>query len=527
MRDAILTALAIGAGGAAAAGLVLGQPRRRAAALGLALALAATAITIEAWNDARFQDLRDSPLALSGAAAVGMTLVAGLVVLLRRMPSAFPILAVAALPFRIPIEAGGGSANLLLPLYVVIAAGVVAAAIDAFREPAPAPAQGSREESAASGLTDLAAVWLPRVLAASVLIYALQAGYSRDLPQALENLCFFYVPFATLFALLLTVRWSRPLLVATFVVLVAEALLFAIVGFIEYAVRDLLWNPRVEAANLFHPYFRVNSLFWDPNILARYLAISAAAATALMLWTRSTRIALGSAAAALLMLATIGITFSQSGLLALLAALGTLAALRWSARLTLTIAGLSAAAAVILLLVGPGDQSSGRGELIEGGLELAEERPIGGWGSGSFSKRFTARFGAGEEGPPVSHTEPITIAAEQGAIGLIVYVVLIATALATLLARLASFAPGLRASGAGSRDPPLREPDAIAFAAARVAVVAGFVGMLVHSLSYAAFLTDPITWTLLAIGLPLVRAPLPAEASEPRRERAVVAPAGA
>ena len=43
----------------------------------------------------------------------------------------------------------------------------------------------------------------------------------------------------------------------------------------------------------------------------------------------------------------------------------------------------------------------------------------------------------------------------------------------------------------------------------RVAVVAGFVAMIVHSLAYAAFLTDPITWALLAAGFALAREPAP------------------
>ena len=37
----------------------------------------------------------------------------------------------------------------------------------------------------------------------------------------------------------------------------------------------------------------------------------------------------------------------------------------------------------------------------------------------------------------------------------------------------------------------------------RVAIFAAFTAMIVHSFVYAAFLTDPLTWALLAAGLAL------------------------
>jgi len=60
--------------------------------------------------------------AVLGAAVV----IAGLVVLMRANPDAFPLLAVLALPFRLPISAEGRTVNLLIPLYLVVAAGVLA-----------------------------------------------------------------------------------------------------------------------------------------------------------------------------------------------------------------------------------------------------------------------------------------------------------------------------------------------------------------------------------------------------------------
>jgi hypothetical protein len=43
--------------------------------------------------------------------------------------------------------------------------------------------------------------------------------------------------------------------------------------------------------------------------------------------------------------------------------------------------------------------------------------------------------------------------------------------------------------------------------AARAAVLAAFVALLVHTMAYAGFFEDPITWVLLAIGASLAAAP--------------------
>ena len=42
-------------------------------------------------------------------------------------------------------------------------------------------------------------------------------------------------------------------------------------------------------SNDFHTYFRVNSLFWDPNIYGRYLALVIVALVAALLWARERR----------------------------------------------------------------------------------------------------------------------------------------------------------------------------------------------------------------------------------------------
>jgi hypothetical protein len=110
---------------AAAGGLLLPKPAQRATAMLIALALVPVLVIGEVWDSPQFRTVRDhGPLSLAAACA-GIVLIGLLTRLFLRRPNALPLLAVAALPFRIPLNVGGETANLLVPLYVVIAAGVI------------------------------------------------------------------------------------------------------------------------------------------------------------------------------------------------------------------------------------------------------------------------------------------------------------------------------------------------------------------------------------------------------------------
>jgi O-antigen ligase len=417
------------------------------------------------------------------AAVLGAAIViAGLVVLMRANAEALPLLVVLALPFRLPISAEGRTVNLLIPLYLVVAAGVLAHLL---------PRLLRREERGPNTLE-----WL---LLASLALYALQTLYSSDRGKAAENLAFFYVPFALLFVLLRDVDWRRELLLRCLGIAVALAVIFAGIGFVEYARKELFLNPKVVAANQFDNYFRVNSLFFDPNIYGRFLALVMIAVTAVVLWWRNLRGVLWAAAILAWLLAGLVTSFSQSSIAALLLGLAVLAAYRWSVRWALYVAGglivlalavaLSAPASWHLGLKGNGgsanNATTGRAKLIEGGLELFADRPLQGYGSGSFQKEYERHSRASvENATSASHTIPITIAAEQGIVGLALYVALLVVAFLLLF------------RGAG-RSPP------------RIAIAACFAALVLHTFAYADFLEDPLTWTLLGIGVALSRAGLP------------------
>ena len=103
----------------------------------------------------------------------------------------------------------------------------------------------------------------------------------------------------------------------------------------------------------------------------------------------------------------------------------------------------------------------------------------------------------------VSHTTPLTVAAELGLIGVLLYAVLLAGA-------------GRALDRVRRRDQPLG-----------LALAAVFVALFVHSLAYSGFFEDPITWLVLAIAAAYLSRPqevTPAPPVVERRREAVPAP---
>lgn len=464
------------AAGAAAGAILLRPGRPRAILLLIALALFPTLILGDQWDSRAIADLRDSTGRMVALGALALAASAALAFIFRRWPMLLPLAIVAALPFRVPLHAGGDTANLLIPLYLVIAGGVLATA-----------ARDWRATSAVTGPAGPTA-WVPRLLAAFVALYALQVLYSEDFSKGLQDVCFFFVPFSLVYGLLRDVSWDRKLLTLVLWVVGVEAVCFVLIGSVEWLSRSLFWNDQVIRSNEFHTYFRVNSVFWDPNIYGRYLALVAVLAMSALMWARERRdLALLTTLVAVVWIGLVP-TFSQSSFVALLAGLAVLAALKWSLRWTLVAtAGLALAGVLVVLLAGGAEKistdrinidTSGRANLVSGGIHLFAQRPVYGYGSGSFPKAYRQHVRTREVPVSVSHTEPITIAAEQGLLGLALYTALVLAALWTM------------AGGLARR-----------LSVARAAVLATFVALLVHTMAYAGFFEDPITWVLLALGV--------------------------
>jgi O-antigen ligase len=472
---------------ASAAAILLPPSRWRSLAMLGALALFPILILGDQWHTHQIVDLRESTGKVVLLLLVGTVVVAALAAVFRRWPVLIPLAIVAALPFRVPLHSGGDTANLLVPLYLVIAGAVVATLLRDWGSPPPS-----------RGRPRGPALWLPRLLAAFVVLYALQGLYSEDFSKAVQNTCFFLVPFTVAYGLLADVEWDPRLLFWTLVLVAVEAVLFVFVGSVELVSRSLFWNDAVIRSNEFHTYFRVNSVFWDPNVYGRYLALVLVVVTTALLWVKDRRSFWLLAGTILVLWIGLAETFSQSSFIALLGGLAVLAALRWSWRWTLAavVAGLVGAFLVVVLIGGKGVDlgrinidTSGRADLVSGGAKLFTERPLEGYGSGSFQQAYREHRAKEKVPVTISHTEPITAAAEQGIVGLAIYGALIVVALWTMGAGMWASAPG--------RDPTVID-------AARAAVLATFVALLLHTLAYAGFFEDPITWVLLALAASLV-----------------------
>jgi len=302
-------------------------------------------------------------------------------------------------------------------LYVVIAAGALALVL-----------WGERSDEPQVG-------WIERTLAVFVVLYAIGALYTPDLARRRRRSASPRSVRAALRAAAaraLGPRADRALRAGAR----RLALAFVAVAAVEYASRRLLFHT---ALNSNQRFFRVNSLFYDPNIYGRFLALTMVAVAASMMWeSRRRRVALAAAVLAVLWLGLLG-SVSQSSIVALLAGLAVIAAVRFPPRAT--------AAAVVLVLVvvaavaigdsgrlhlnlsdtsSANNATSGRASLVKEGASLFSDRrsrasaparsPVntsGTWPARGLPVRVAL---AGGRDLGLAH-DAITIAAEQARSG--------------------------------------------------------------------------------------------------------------
>ena len=414
--------------------------------------------------------------ALVAAGAVGIVLAAAGGALLLRWPWVLPFATLACVPIRIPVDVGAEDANLLLPLYAVIAALAVALGWQLLRGD-----DRSRE---------LGPIGLP--LAAVVAWTGLALLWTDDLRQGAIFLAAFMLPFGLLAIGFARLPWSRRAVLGLYGALVVTAMAYAGVGLYQWATREVFWNPKLQVDNAYAPFFRVNSVFWDPSIYGRYLVVAILATLALVLLGLRRRLLAAGIAAIAVMWVGLLFSFSQSSFAALFA--GTLAAATfvWRWRVSAVLALLAVAVVAIGFATpqvrtkllhesraGLNSATSGRAGLVSNGLRIAADHPVLGVGTGDFRRAYADRTGLHGRDPKkaASHSTPVTVVAETGIPGLL------------LLAWLAvvSLGMGFRYRSSST--------------AGRAVLAAGLTlgAIAVHSLFYNALFEDPMTWGLLGL----------------------------
>jgi outer membrane protein assembly factor BamB/O-antigen ligase len=443
---------------------------------------------------------------LAVAAVVGVVAAGVGAWVVLRVPWLLAVATLACIPARIPVHVGSTEANLLLPMYGVVAVAALALAWELYDE-----RPRSRE------LGPLA--W---PLALFVGWDGMTILWTKDVRQGAIELLFFVLPFGLLSVSLARLPWSRTWVTGLYVQIAAMALVFASIGIVQYETRQIFWNPKVRVDNAYAPsgwFYRVNSVFYDPSIYGRFLVIAILASLVVLLWHRGDplwRIAVG---------LTLGITwaglfpsFSQSSFLALLAGTALAAVVVWRWR-SLFLVGVAVLALALAVLASPtlrhklqhkstsslSDVTSGRSTLVSRGLKLAVHHPVIGVGVGGFKRAYAdlAHLKGKEPKAAASHTTPITVAAETGVPGLLLFLVLIGSTMWLAFRRLTRGLDG----------------------AARLAFGLALTAILVHCIFYNDLFEDPTFWALLALvvigarTLEPVRAPAAAAPARPRRRR--------
>jgi putative inorganic carbon (hco3(-)) transporter len=408
------------------------------------------------------------------AAAAGLTVVGvALAAVILWRPWLVALGALALAPARIPVDLGGEEAKLLVPLYVVVVGASFALGWQVWRGD--------------SRVRELGPIGWPAALL--VAWFGLSLAWTEDVGNGAVALVAFYLPFGLLAVVLARLPWSRRWLTALGVQLVAMALVFAGIGIFQWATREVFWNPKLIVGNAYAPIYRVNSVFWDPSVYGRFLAVAVLVLLVVVVFGPARRAAIAAALAIGAVWTGLVFSFSQSSFGALIAGVLAVAAIAWGRR------GLVAFGLVVLALLAVGfaapsvrsavrkdfdRATSGRSTLVGNGLRIAGDNPVAGVGLGSFERAYAARTGLEGDEPKraASHTTPVTVAAETGLPGLALLGWLLAVPL-MLGFRRASRSFAGRAS---------------------LIVALVLLAIAVHSLFYNAFFEDPMTWGALGLG---------------------------
>jgi O-antigen ligase len=474
------TAQIAAVGGALGSALVLLARGRLPLLAGLVLlALAEAGMALAFAGGGGLIDALGSAAGLAAAVVGAAVLCAAALVLVRR-PALVPLVVLAVAPLRPPIAfdsnsrflitiAQDGRLGRLLPLYFVLAAAGLALAWRALRgvELRPLPPAIARPAAAFFAFAFLSLLWADSV----------KAG--------VDLLAYFTLPFVVLLATVARSAYPDWLPRALGKLGVVLASLFAALGLWQAVTHKLFfYAPNLEVSNANTSYFRVTSLFGDPSLYGRHVVLGLAVVLSVFAVGRLRP----RTAIALIVLLWLGLFFSysQSSFVALVVVALAIALAAGDARVRRAVAavavvGVLAAAAFGVVKLADGGSlrqvTSDRTSRVQDATRVIRHHPVVGVGIGNQAR--VSRRLAGSDRPTanfVSHTTPLTVAAELGVIGVALYAWLIVGGAKLLL----EVARRERALG--------------------LALGASFLALFVHALFYSGFLEDPLTWVVLGVG---------------------------
>ena len=417
-----------------------------------------------------------------GAVAVGALFVLVLAAAFVRYPAAAPVALLVVAPFRLSVGLGSQEAFLLLPLYAVLAAAAAALAYRVIR----------------GGEFPAVPYLIAGPTAALVALSGISLLWAKDLRAGTIELVFFYFPFAMLLSILALTRTRDWTWRALATALVAVTSLFAAIGVYQaWSHTEILAKQDVQLTNAYSAFFRVTSVFQDPSVYGRHLVLGIVVLLT-VLWLGRVRPAIGLPVLGLL---TLGLYFSysQTSFVALFCGVLVVALLAGDKLTRRVVVGVSAglllAAGVVVLAEGRGDSArqvtSDRIPILQVTWPVYAAHPVVGVGIGSQPLMSRQEEDARRrKSKNVSHTTPLTVAAELGTIGLIAYLVFLAA-----LGR-AILEAWRRYRGLG------------------IALAGCLTALVVQSLFYGGFFEDPFVWGIAGVAAAALTF-LPARSAEP------------
>ncbi len=406
-------------------------------------------------------ELLARPVVLGVGLVVGVVAVAVLTLLFGRWPWLVPVIALV-IGLRIPLQEQPSPSEHLLPLYAVLAAGLLALLVRVVRGTDPPNRLG----------------YVGWALAAYVVIAASSLIWTADADATAYAVASFTLPLGLLAALTGTLSPIPPLTRVLPWLLIVVAVILAAVALWQFDQREIFWNEKLMRTNAYGGFFRVNSLLFDPSLFGRVEALALVTIVGLLALCRPRPLLLLAAVATVPIFAGLAVSYSQSSLLALAVGVLTIAIVVWRWR-AVVAAGIIVVVVIGVALALPQGRaildepaqkaSSARLGLVQRSIDLFEEHPIEGSGLGAFATATDKRKAA-------PHNVVAGTAAELGVIGGLALLAVLLTVLWAMRHR---------------------RPDADR--STHIILAALFATVLVHALFYDNFFADPAMWVIVAL----------------------------